>query len=238
MLKKILVLSIFVSIVSVNAFSQKDIKSEAKSETFELGTFNEIFYHICHEATPNRDYQTLRNYLKDINSLSDKLINTKLPANLRDKQKKWDEGIRKLKVTVKNYNDAANSTDNEKLLASAEEIHINFETLILIIKPIPLEVENFRNRLYVVCHYYSPDKSYYKILKVKSDFVKKAEACLRAQLPKEMIHQKGKFLAAVQDLITATKTLKMIKSPKEGTAIEKAVADIHTKYVALQGLFE
>ena len=238
MLKKILFVSLFVSLAYVNAFSQRDVKTEAKSEGFDLGTFNEIFYHICHEATPNKDYQTLRNYLKDINSLSDKLINTQLPSNLRNKQKKWDEGIRKLKVTVKNYNDAANSTDNEKLLASAEEIHINFETLIRIIKPIPVEVENFRKRLYVVCHYYSPDKSYYKILKVKSDFVKKAEACLKAKLSKEMIQKKDKYLAAVQDLVAATKTLKMIRSPKEGTAIEQAVEDIHKKYVALQGIFE
>ena len=204
----------------------------------ELSEFHEIIYPIWHTAYPEKDYAALREYVPEVNRLAKNLFDAKLPGILRDKQTKWDDGMEQLKKAVEDYNKAAAGEDDQALLDAAEALHAKFEMMVRLIRPVLKEIDEFHKVLYVVYHKYLPNKEFDKIKAVCDEFILKAEAVVKATLPKRLEGKSEEFSVAAKDLLEASKRLKMTSSTQESSAMEKAVEYLHTKYQELEKIFD
>lgn len=218
---------------------EKDIAHEMNSEIPELSDMHEIIYPIWHTAYPEKDIQALKGYTEEVNEKSGKLIAVKkLPGILRERQGKWDKGLKEFEKTVTAYNEASKGTDDQAMLDAAEELHAKYEMLVRIIRPVLKEVDAFHQVLYVVYHKDLPAKDFKAIAEKSGEFVTKAEAITTAKLSKRLESRKEKFDTASADLVTAAKELDKVCKGDNKEAIEKAVDSMHTKYQALESVFD
>ncbi|MEE8604432.1 MAG: hypothetical protein V3S65_03580, partial [Candidatus Aminicenantaceae bacterium] len=232
------VLFLFLFLGPFHQFASSPFQTEETESTVkELSEFHEIIYPIWHTAYPEKDYAALREYVPEVNRLAKNVFDAKLPGILRDKQAKWDEGMSQLKKTVEDYNKAAAGEDDQALLDAAEALHAKFEMMIRLIRPVLKEIDEFHKVLYVVYHKYLPNKEFDNIASVSDDFILKAEAITKADLPKRLEAKTDEFSVAVKELLEASKKLKKTCSTKDATAIEKAVEFLHTKYQNLEKIF-
>jgi len=213
-------------------------QEETESTVPELMEFHSIIYPIWHDAYPDKDYEALRSYVSEINSLAEKVYTASLPGILRDKQSKWEEGLKEFKKAVDDYNSAAASDDNEALLQAAEDLHSKFEMMVRIIRPVLKEVDEFHKVLYVIYHKYLPEKEFDKIKSVKEDLLVKAEAITQAELPKRLADKNEKFTHAAQELYESVKNLNNTFNSWDEEVITSAVEHMHTKYQKLEAIFD
>jgi hypothetical protein len=234
-----LVLLLLTSLLSLSLSASGLIQTEeTESRVEELSEFHEIIYPIWHTAYPEKDYAALREYVPEVNRLAKNLFGAKLPGILRDKQGKWDEGIKQMKKAVEDYNNAAAGEDDQALLDAAEALHAKFEMMVRLIRPVLKEIDDFHKVLYVVYHKYLPNKEYVNIRSVCDDMILKAEAITKATLPKRLEGKTEEFTAASKDLLAASKNLKATCLTENSDLIENAVESLHTKYQALEKIFD
>jgi hypothetical protein len=225
-------------VAGLAAWAQTADVQETESKVPELSTFHEIIYPIWHTAYPDKDYAALRSYAPEVKSMAEKVYGATLPGILRDKQAKWDQGLAKLKKSVDAYLTAAAGTDDAALLDAAELLHARYEMMVRIIRPVLREVDAFHKTLYVVYHKYLPNKDFEKIAAASADMQSQAEAVTRASLPKRLESETQAFKTAAQELYEATEALVETAKSDDGEAISAAVENVHTKYQALEKIFD
>ena len=211
---------------------------ETESTVPELMEFHSIIYPIWHDAYPDKDYAALRSYVSEINSLAEKVYSASLSGILRDKQAKWEEGLKEFKKTVDDYNSAAAGDDNEVLLQAAEDLHAKFEMMVRIIRPVLKEMDEFHKVLYVIYHKYLPEKEFDKIKSVMEDLLVKAEAITQAELPNRLADKNGEFTHAAQELYTSVQDLNSTFNSGNEETITSAVEHMHTRYQNLEAIFD
>jgi len=213
-------------------------EEETESTVPELMEFHSIIYPIWHDAYPDKDYDALRSYVSEINSLAEDVYTASLPGILRDKQAKWEEGLKEFKQAVDDYNSAAAGDNNEALLQAAEDLHAKFEMMVRIIRPVLKEMDEFHKVLYVIYHKYLPEKEFDKIKSVTEDLLVKAEAITQAELPKRLADKNKEFTHAAQELYTSVQDLNSTFSSGDDEAINTAVEHMHTQYQNLEAIFD
>jgi hypothetical protein len=221
-------------------FAQNDsLEHEISGNVSELSYFHEVIYKIWHEAYPEKNYEALKGFTKEINEGAGKIYSVKLPGILRDKKPKWDKGLLELKVSVESYNSAVANNNNETLLEAAENLHSKYEMLVRIIRPVLKEVNEFHRVLYITYHKDLPEKKIGNIKLKTDEFVIKAKAITQAKLPQRMEKKTDSFNKAAIDLLEAAINLKNICNQEtQLTEIKKAVDKLHTKYQALELVFD
>jgi len=219
-------------------FPQATPAPETESTVPELSAFHDIIYPIWHTAYPEKDYAALRSYAPEVKRLAEDIYSAKLPGILRDKQAKWDRALAELRQSVDAYLSAAAGADDAALLAAAEVLHARYEMMVRSIRPVLREVADFHKTLYVVYHTYLPAKDYARIGEASGDMLSKAEAIVKASLPKRLEAKKEAFDRASGELLAATKALAEAAKSAQGEAIAAAVEGVHTKYVALERTFD
>ena len=213
-------------------------QEETESTVPELMEFHSIIYPIWHDAYPEKDYEALKSYVSEINSLAEKVYTASLPGILRDKQDKWEEGLKEFKQAVDDYNAAAADDNNEALLQAAEDLHSKFEMMVRIIRPVLKEVDEFHKVLYVIYHKYMPEKELDKIKSVMEELLNKADAITQAELPKRLEDKTENFKQAAGELYESVKYLKSTFNSENDDAIISAVEHMHTKYQNLEAIFD
>jgi hypothetical protein len=173
-----------------------------------------------------------------VKSLAEKIFAAKLPPILHEKQAKWDQGLAELKKAVEDYQSAAAGTDDDALLNAAEALHSKYEMMVRTIRPVLKEVDAFHKVLYVVYHKYLPNKDYEGIKSSSEDMILKAEAITKAALPKRLEAKTEAFTSAAADLYETTKALAEAAKSGQGSGIEAAVETVHTRYRALEKIFD
>ncbi len=240
-MKKRRIPSVLVGLLFVTgaaALAQTHEAQETESTVPELTSFHEIIYPIWHTAYPDKDYAALRSYVPEVQRLAEKVYTAKLPGILRDKQAKWDEGLKELRKSVDAYVAAAAGTDDAALLDAAEALHARYEMMVRTIRPVLREIDAFHKTLYVVYHRYLPNKDSAKIAEVSAEMLVQAEAITKASLPKRLEAKNQAFGTASQELYDATKALVEIGKSGKAEAIFTAVETVHTKYKALEQIFD
>ena len=222
----------------IAARAQAPETEETESKVPALSEFHEIIYPIWHTAYPDKDYAALRSYVPEVKRLAENVYSAKLPGILRDKQAKWDEALKELRKSVDAYVAAAAASDDAALLDAAEVLHARYEMMVRTIRPVLREVDAFHKTLYVVYHKYLPNKEFDKIAGVSADMVAQAEAITKASLPKRLESKAEAFGAASLELHEAAKALAETGKTGDGEAISAAVEKVHTKYVALEKIFD
>ena len=227
---------IFVLIVLVSGFAA--FGQETESSVPELEAFHEIIYPIWHTAYPEKDIAALKGFVPEINKMAGKVFETKLPGILRDKEVKWQAGLAEFRKSVEAYNAAAKGADDQALLNAAEILHARYEMLVRTIRPVLMEIDDFHKALYVVFHKSLPDKKFAEIKAVSGDLKSKAETVTKAKLPKRIEAKSAAFQAASADLLMAATELETACRGDDNAAIESAVLTLHTKYQALEKIFD
>ena len=227
---------IFVLIVLVSGFAA--FGQETESSVLELEAFHEIIYPIWHTACPEKDITALKGFVPEINKLAGKVFEAKLPGILRDKEVKWQAGLAEFRKSVEAYNAAAKGADDQALLNAAEILHARYEMLVRTIRPVLMEIDDFHKALYVVFHKSLPDKKFAEIKAVSGDLKSKAETVTKAKLPKRIEAKSAAFQAASADLLRAAMELETACQGDGDAAIESAVLTLHTKYQALEKIFD
>ena len=233
------IISIFLAVAAIGIPAQeKAAAQETSSSVPELEAFHEIIYPIWHTAYPEKNIAALKSYVPRINELAAKIYTAKLPGILREKNAVWTAGVDKLKQAVDAYNTAAKGTDDQALLNAAEALHMRYEMLVRAIRPVLPEMDAFHKELYVVYHQYLPEKKWDDVRKAAPAMKGLAEAVAKAQLPKRLEAKTGMFNAAAAGLVEATAGLEGLAKSGAAAALEQAVIKVHTKYQALEKVFE
>jgi molecular chaperone GrpE (heat shock protein) len=99
-------------------------------------------------------------------------------------------------------------------------------------------MDAFHQVLYVVYHKYLPNKEFDKIRGAGEDLVAKAEAVTKATLPTRLEAKAGAFKTAAGELLDAAKALDAAGQAHDHAGMEKGVDTLHTKYQALEKIFD
>jgi len=238
-MKSILRMMIFAALaLFVIAAQARPQAQETDSTVPELTAFHDIIHPIWHTAYPDKDYAALRSYAPEVKARAEKIFAAKLPPILHEKQAKWDQGLAEFKKAVEGYLTTASGTNDEALLNAAEALHSKYEMMVRTIRPVLKEVDAFHKVLYMVYHKYLPNKDYEGVKSVYEDMTLKAEAITKAALPKRLEAKTEAFKTAAEALHESTKALAGAVQSGQGSAIETAVETVHTKYQALEKIFD
>ena len=218
------------------AQEQKEIL-ETSSDVPELFSFHDVIYPIWHTAFPNKDIEMLKGYVDEVNSGSQKIFKVELPGILRDKEDKWKEGVEKLRISVEKYNKAADGNDDKEMLDAAEALHADYEMLVRIIRPMSKEIDNYHQTLYMIYHYYYPEKDFEKLKEASLELFAKAEILKTAEVPRRAAKKKDEYINAVNNLYDATRDLKLAAENNKLENIDDLVEEAHTKYQNLEHIF-
>lgn len=231
---------IIILLACVPLISQVDKNStEIDSSVPELFDFHEVIYPIWHTAYPEKNYSMLKEMVPDVNSGAEKIYTAVLPGILRDKQAEWDKGVTKFHSSVERYDKAMQGTEEAEMLKAAEELHSDFEMLVRIIKPVTKEVDEIHKVLYMIYHHYWPNKNVEEFNKAVDDLEMRADELNSCELPKWASDKSDEFKEQSQKLYDSAKQLKVLKDAKaDDSEIEKAIENVHSNYVALEGLFD
>ena len=229
-----IILIIFFSVSLLLAQTTFD-STEIKTEVPALTDFHDVIYPIWHVAYPSKDYASLRSYVNDIDSGSQKIYAAKLPGILQDKQEMWDKGVNEFKVAAIEYKKIAAGSDDDMLLKAAENLHSKFESLVRIAHPVVPELDKFHQILYMIYHKYLPREDYQQIYAVSDELVNRAEILTKTAVNPDMQEQFDTY--SLQLLHSTEKLREQLKS-SNNEIVKFGVDDVHRLYQKIEALFE
>lgn len=236
--KQIMVI-LFLLAISFALQAQDEIKpSETSWDVPELFAFHDVIYQIWHTAFPNKDIDMLKGLKNDVNTGAEKIFNVKLSGILRDKEDKWKEGVEKLRSSVEFFNQSAEGGDDQAMLNAAEVLHSDYEMLVRSIKPMSKEIDDYHQTLYMIYHYYYPEKDYFNLKAASSELHRKAGLIKSSDIPRRAVNKKDEYLSLVENLDKATEKFMIAMKNDELEKIDDLVENVHTKYQALEHLFD
>jgi hypothetical protein len=223
----------------LSSFAQKNNENETKSEVKELTQFHSVIYKIWHVGWPKKDIGYLSSLAPEVDSGFVKIKNAVLPGIMRDRQAKWDEGVKILGVCVDMYKVSSAKKNSDALLNAAEKLHAQFENMVRLTHPPVKEVEEFHQVLYMLYHHYMPNGNYEKIKEAASEMKLKIDLVKKVELSKRLKSKTEKFKEYVNQLILDVNSLNSsVKSDYNKGVIDPSIEKIHSKYVQIEKLLE
>jgi len=214
------------------------VADETKAEVPALTKFHDVIYKIWHTAWPEKNAAMLRELEPEVDQLSADLIKAELPGILREKKALWNLNIGTMKAIVADYKAAAQGKDDQKLLSVAEQLHTQYEKLVRIIRPALKELDSFHAVLYPLYHYYMPEFNLEKIASSVTALTAAMESLNKAVLPARMKDKEAAFADARTRLSESLILLDASLSSKDKTIINEKVDALHSRYEALNKIFE
>ena len=203
-----------------------------------LSDLHEVVYPLWHTAFPEKDYDLIKKLLPQADSLTAKLDEAKLPGILRDKQAAWDEGKTNLKSALQQLHSAADTNNQEEMLAQTEAFHGAFERLVRTIRPIVPELDAFHQEMYKLYHYYAPQYDLAQIRATVAAMQEKLPALKKSQLPKRLADRQKDFDAAVGQLEAAVTDLAKTAKTDDKKTVLAEVEKVHSAYQQAERVFE
>jgi hypothetical protein len=216
----------------------KDHTAEVKAEVPELTAFHTVIYEIWHGAWPEKDTARLAALLPQVEAGVKSIAGAQLPGILREHKDAWEENVRNLQAVAADYRSAVERTDRQKLLEAAEKLHSQYERLVRVIRPALKELEDFHAVLYVLYHYYLPGDSLEQMKSSAAALKEKMAALEKAVLPERLKSKEQAFTAARLELSRSVDTLASVTPTNDLKKIKDAVVDVHTRYQALERVFD
>lgn len=233
-MKKTVILAI---IFSASFFAQGN-EHEIKSEVKELSEFHKVIYQIWHTAWPEKNVNMLSSLLPEVEEGYSRIKKAELPGILRDKKDKWNEGIKKLSESVELYKNSVSKKDSVEILNAAEKLHMNYEMLVRVIRPVLKEVDAFHQSLYMLYHYYLPDYNFEKIKSSAVEMKSKMEKLMAVKLPERLKKKNENFEKAKKELNDAVNKLnEVVQKNNEKQTVVAAVDLVHAKYEEMEKVF-
>jgi hypothetical protein len=227
---------LFLWFPGISAYAQRP--AEATAEVPALDSFHEVIFKIWHEAWPQKNTSMLRQLVPDVNKGIASVASAPLPGILRDKKAAWDEGVKKFQNAGSDYDAAAASKDDSRLLAAAEKLHSQFEALMRITRPAMKEIDEFHAVLYMLYHHYLPQNEIGKIRTSALELKQKMAALNSAALPERLKEKQKEYVSARADLSKSVEGLQAAVQSKSEKVIKDAVETLHSNYQKLERVFE
>jgi len=238
-MKKFLVRFAFAVLLIYPLFLFAQTEEETKAEVPELKAFHEVIFKLWHDAWPNKNIALMKELIPAIDSHVVKLQKVELPGILRDKKSKWDEKLKSLDTIVLDYKKATAANDTQKSLDAAEKLHAQYESMVRTLRPVLKEIDEFHKVLYPLYHYYMPE---YKKEKIKASVLElqvKMDSLKEATLPDRLKNKVKSFNVKRRQLEKAVQYLvKVVTQIDDEKTVKDAIKEMHTKYQALEKVFD
>jgi hypothetical protein len=221
------------------AFLYAQLPDETSGRVPELDAFHKPIYELWHTAWPAKDIAKLKSLLPDVETAYATLAAAKLPGILREKQAKWDEKLPVLAQSVKEYRIAADKNDSEGILKAAEAVHMNYEQMVRLVRPVVKELDAFHQSLYTLHHYYVPENKS-ELIKASADSLTQKMVTLNGvALPKRLEAKTEQFNKARKNLEESVKAFAAaVKAKKGKDEIAKLENTLHARYQVVEKVFE
>ncbi|MCX6142273.1 MAG: hypothetical protein NTZ35_03545 [Ignavibacteriales bacterium] len=237
MLKMPFFVLLALSICATVVFAQ--LPDETSGRVPELDAFHKPIYALWHEAWPAKDIAKLKALLPDVEKAYTTLAAAKLPGILREKKAKWDEKLQLLTQAVKDYRKGVDENNSDGILKAAEAVHMNYEQMVRVVRPVMAEIDAFHQSLYLLHHYYVPEQKMDQIKASADSLMKKMVALNAAELPKRLEAKKEQFAKARKNLDEAVKAFaEGMNAKRAKDDIAKLESTLHTRYEVLEKVFE
>jgi hypothetical protein len=236
-----LIVAIFSLLIILSSLAFAQTIHEIKSEVPELKDFHEVIFKLWHDAWPNKNLVLMKELVPGVDSHLVKLQKVELPGILRDKKTKWDEGVKSLSEIASVYKEATATTDTQKILDAAENLHSSYEKLVRIIRPVLKELDAFHQSLYPLFHYYMPKYDKNKIKTSVMELVSKMDELNKAELPEQLKDKdKDKPFQSKRALLDKSVRFlaKVIKEIDDEKTVTDAIKKMHTDYQQLEKIFD
>jgi hypothetical protein len=227
-----------VSIVLAQECEQHHSDAETRAEVPALRDFHEVIYPLWHNAWPNQDFALMKELLPQVREHVAEVRKAELPGILREKQEVWSEGVEQLGATLAAYERAAEADDHQALLDAVEQIHSDFESLVRLIRPPMRELDAYHVVLYRIYHYYTPRKQVAELQQAAGELQTACVALAQAPAPRRHADKAGELGQQIEELCASTDRLNEVAGGAEWEPIAEAVEQVHTRYVAVQNIFE
>jgi hypothetical protein len=221
---------------SASVYAQRP--AEATAEVPALDFFHEVIFKIWHEAWPQKNTSMLRQLAPDVKKGIASVVSAPLPGILRDKKAAWDEGVKKLQAAGSEYEAAAQSKDDSRLMAAAEKLHSQFEALMRVTRPAMKEIDAFHAVLYMLYHHYLPQNDRDKIQASALELKQKMTALNSAALPARLKEKQKEFTEARAALSKSVDGLQSAVQSKAEKTVKEAIENLHSNYQKLENIFE
>ena len=203
-----------------------------------LDSIHEVMQPMWHHAWPARDVDAIQLAVTDFEPLMEALEGAQLPGILQDEQARWDEQKALLMGAFQGMQEAAASGSEEELMAYAEALHMNYEGLVRIVRPLVPELDRFHQHLYGLYHYYGPGYDLEKIRGAAQGMADVIPTLQGLELPQRLASRQTEFDAAVDHLAEETEALVQVLENPDRERVAEATERVHTAYQAVEAVFD
>jgi hypothetical protein len=215
------------------------LPDETNGRVPELDQFHKPIFELWHDAWPAKDIPKLKALLPGVQKAYAALAEAKLPGILREKKAKWDEKLQALAQAMKEYRTAVDQDNSEGILKATESVHMDYEQMVRLVRPVMPELDRFHQSLYVLHHYSMPEYKTEQIEGLADSLMLKMQALNAASLPKRLENKSAQFERARKSLDQSVEAFAQAVKAKKGkddlTKLENA---LHTRYQVLEKVFE
>lgn len=217
---------------------QHALPAELKAEVPALTALHEVIFELWHNAWPAHDVAHMKKLLPEVERCAKAVTAAELPGILRDKQGEWKAGVAALNQALGRYRKAAAAGAEQPLLDAVEGLHMRFENLVRIIRPVMPELQDYHVVLYRIYHYDMPQKDFATLAKDSGELEQRCGALAAAAVPKRFAAIGDRLAEEVARLCAATARLHTAAGGDDHDAIATAVETVHSQYQTVEGLFE
>lgn len=229
----------FLAIVVCTSVSIAQLPDETSGKIPQLDAFHKPIYELWHTAWPAKDIAKLKALLPDVEKAYATLASAKLPGILREKQAKWDEKLKVLAQSMNEYKEAVAKDNAEGILKTTEAVHMNYEQMVRLVRPVLTELDAFHQVLYMLHHYYMPENKGAEITASADSLALKMAALNGASLPKRLEARNEQFSEARKNLDESVKAFaEAVKAKKGKDELVKLENTLHARYQVLEKVFD
>ncbi len=215
------------------------LPDETNGRVPELDAFHKPIYALWHEAWPAKDVTELKRLFPSVDSAYNRLSAAVLPGILRDKQEQWDGKRTELGNAVNEYALSIRGTDTARILLATESVHMLYEHMVRIVRPVTPQIDAFHRVLYSIHHYSLPEKNMEKINVSADEITVAMDSLDRSSLParwskkNDLYERRRKILSdGVKEYVSA------VRSGLPWIQIQKIESNVHGRYQMLEKVFE
>jgi hypothetical protein len=213
-------------------------EAETKSQVPALQQFHTPIYKLWHNAWPKKDTAMMASLWPEIEKGVAEVSASELPGILREKKAAWQEGLKQLQDAAAAYHAAMDGTDLQPKLDAAEKLHMRYEAMVRVIRPVLKEIDAFHQVLYMIYHYYMPEHNMEKLGPAVKELSARMDTLDTAMLPERLQTKEAAFQAARKKLSASVAYVKGVMASKDEKRITSAIRAMHSDYESLEKVFE
>jgi hypothetical protein len=218
--------------------AQNSRESETTAQVPALQKFHTPIFTLWHTAWPKQDTAMMAALWPAIEKGVADIAAAELPGILREKKSAWQANLTLLQASAASYKSAMAGNDMQPKLDAAENLHMQYEKMARVIKPVLKELEAFHAVLYMVYHYYLPEHRMDKLKSAAMELRAKMDTLNAAKLPDRLAAKNATFQIARSKLSASVDVVHAVMASNDEKKIAAAIQTMHGDYEALEKVFE